>query len=403
MKFIALPVGSGDAFYAETDDGFRVLVDGGRSRRELPHLFQLYTRRTDVDVLVCTHNDADHAEGLIGFLESGLFSKELWLPATWLEAVRSLPDDPAETILFLWKHLHSAWEQGVLPEAQERLDFQEVAWRSIFPEFNEPQPLKDNAQARETSEGQEVLPFDAHLDETTIAALEEHLAFFAAPWPPWYWWREDWGVPSRVFPLVAGPWFAVAQDVRRLLELGWLALNHGIPVRCFQHDPANAGRIMGTWGWPLQPLSARPSCYIPAAKPAKSAERFFRLAFLTTVNRESLVFYLDGGNGLPGVLFTADSDLKDVNVDHVLAWSTATAPHHGSHDNRSAYSRINKLMVWIRSDGYSKARPCVEFLQAPGRRLCTLCRNSEKPKQAVRLYQRRGSWVRLRTRLCECR
>ncbi|CAM3397873.1 Metallo-beta-lactamase domain-containing protein [Rhodothermus bifroesti] len=398
MRFIALPVGQGDAFYAESDAGFKVLVDGGRSRTQLPQLFRRYTGSSGVDVLVCTHNDADHTEGLIGFLESELLCRELWLPGTWLETLQNLPNDPGETILFLREQLLKALKQGSLPEAREGRDFQEIAWRYAFPEFIERRPIRDDSQAHETTEGHDALPLDAYLDESKIEALEAHLELFVDP-PLWYWWLEYpyWRLPSSV----ARSCSTVAKDVRRLLELARLALNRGIPVRCFQHDPLNVGNVTVFPGCPLRPLSAKPSQYVRPPKAANTAY-MFQLARLTTENKESLVFFLDVGNGQPGVLFTADSDLKDVNVSDVPAYSIATVPHHGSHDNRLAYSRINKPMVWVRSDCYCKNRPCAEFLRAPGRRFCTLCPKSGKPRQAVRLYQRKGVWVNLKTRPCAC-
>src|SRR4051812_10695809 len=58
----ALPVRQGDAFFYRRGT-FSALIDGGRSRASLPILFRELLKRTDVDVLVCTHNDADHANG----------------------------------------------------------------------------------------------------------------------------------------------------------------------------------------------------------------------------------------------------------------------------------------------------------------------------------------------------
>jgi glyoxylase-like metal-dependent hydrolase (beta-lactamase superfamily II) len=133
IKFTALPVTQGDAFYAETDDGFRVLVDGGRSRCALPELFRKYTKSDRVDVLVCTHNDADHAEGVLGFLENGLGCGELWLPATWLDALRSLPPDAHGTWEFLWDHFTKLDRQRLL--AQMEGNIQETAWRVAFPDL----------------------------------------------------------------------------------------------------------------------------------------------------------------------------------------------------------------------------------------------------------------------------
>ena len=68
-NFIALPVGQGDAFYLKHND-FSVLIDGGKSVQKLPELFKENTKTNEVGVLVCTHNDADHANGILGFLDS---------------------------------------------------------------------------------------------------------------------------------------------------------------------------------------------------------------------------------------------------------------------------------------------------------------------------------------------
>ncbi|MEW6046869.1 MAG: MBL fold metallo-hydrolase [Bacillota bacterium] len=58
-KFIAIAVAQGDAFFLERD-GRTVLVDGGASARNFLRQFARATGRCKVDIVVCTHNDADH-------------------------------------------------------------------------------------------------------------------------------------------------------------------------------------------------------------------------------------------------------------------------------------------------------------------------------------------------------
>src|ERR1044071_3777100 len=87
-RFIALPVTQGDAFYLERQN-LSVLVDGGRNRSSFGAMFQAITRKNHVDIVICTHNDADHTEGTIGYLQVGLGCKEVWLPGRWLSV---LPD-----------------------------------------------------------------------------------------------------------------------------------------------------------------------------------------------------------------------------------------------------------------------------------------------------------------------
>jgi hypothetical protein len=394
MKFIALPVTQGDAFYAERADGFRVLVDGGRSRRALPELFRRYTRSGGVDVLVCTHNDADHAEGVIGFLESGLDCQELWLPDTWVDALQSVPSEVQHTLRFVWERFESEkLELERLPGEGEG-DVQKEAWQAVFPESlgRQLEGEPEEASAAEGDAGP-ICPSSALSD--VVPAIEEYLE--VTPQIITGGWR--WLFLYRYGDMRDALLSTVLKDMRRLLELARLALDRGVPVRCFRHAPLRAA---GVSGCPLIPLSGRNVKRIAPVAHRRDAETFWRLLHLTTVNRESLVCYLEGLDGEPGVLFTADSDLKDMGLERVQEWSVATAPHHGSRDNRDAYSRVGKPMVWVRSDGYSRVRPCGEFLSAAGKRFCTLCRKGSRPKQAVRLYLRETRWVRWGTLPCCC-
>lgn len=41
-------------------------------------------------MIVCTHNDKDHANGVLEFLDAGCSAGECWLPATWIGVLRRL-------------------------------------------------------------------------------------------------------------------------------------------------------------------------------------------------------------------------------------------------------------------------------------------------------------------------
>jgi len=96
-RFIAVDVGVGDAFYLQRGD-FSALVDGG-SRSGFPRLLHAAIGGDTVSVVACTHNDSDHANGILEFLTGGGRADECWLPATWLEAahriINASPDDVA--------------------------------------------------------------------------------------------------------------------------------------------------------------------------------------------------------------------------------------------------------------------------------------------------------------------
>ena len=63
-----IDVGQGDATLITTEDGERLLVDGGRSKsRIIDRLNALGV--TDLDAILATHADADHLAGLVAVLE----------------------------------------------------------------------------------------------------------------------------------------------------------------------------------------------------------------------------------------------------------------------------------------------------------------------------------------------
>lgn len=73
-----LDVGQGAAAFARLPDGRTFLVDGGRGTGVLRWLRREGVRH--VDVVVASHGDADHAQGLLPVMEN-LHVGQLWLPA----------------------------------------------------------------------------------------------------------------------------------------------------------------------------------------------------------------------------------------------------------------------------------------------------------------------------------
>ncbi|MFC1802159.1 ComEC/Rec2 family competence protein [Patescibacteria group bacterium] len=66
-----LDVGQGDAIFIDTPSGLQVLIDGGKNKsvlRELSSVLPFYDR--SIDVVIATHPDADHIEGLVSVLEN---------------------------------------------------------------------------------------------------------------------------------------------------------------------------------------------------------------------------------------------------------------------------------------------------------------------------------------------
>lgn len=396
-RFIAIPVTQGDSFYLERG-GFSVLIDGGRNHAKFPSMFQRITKRDGVNVIVCTHNDADHANGILGYLEAGLGCEEVWLPGRWLsvlpdvlrpfdEVVKQLADDVAETDT-----------STHVEEPQSSLS-----------------PLEAYAERMhrgriEDSTAEEMLSAERDGWPEQCAQMLEQ----AEPWEALSCCLGSWHPDDRPIWLchhyrMLGPagdqllWSAIdAAD--RIRAIATAAFHRGIPVRWFEFGtgaPSGGTRM-------LQPINGR-----AVAKVYPRVAPLLEYLALTVSNKESLVFWSPAAEGYPGVLFTADSDLTSVSLPSSLDNAIVTAPHHGSEKNANAYSAVASTaqnnaqsITWVRSDGRYRSRPGSTYLRLSSRRLCTLCRHAQASvtaKQAVHLYSRGGTWVRHRaSQGCSC-
>jgi hypothetical protein len=102
FKITFLPARFGDAIWIEYGDAARphfVLIDGGTSgtRHQITSALQKTTQSQPLlDLLVITHIDRDHLEGVLGLLEKdspGFRAEEVWF-----NAFRHLPEDPDEVV-----------------------------------------------------------------------------------------------------------------------------------------------------------------------------------------------------------------------------------------------------------------------------------------------------------------
>lgn len=376
-NFIALPVGQGDAFYLKHND-FSVLIDGGKSVKKLPELFKENTKTNEVGVLVCTHNDADHANGILGFLDSpDLKCNEIWLPGRWLPV---LPD-----VLRPFKEFYDIFVNDI---------------NSIKNESN----IEQNIFEKYADE------ISIEISKDTIESAES-MSIPENGWPERYIDNlkkdESWDYSFHNFfktPEHRFFWLAI-DAAERIQKIALSAFRRGIPVRWFQYDTNNPFNTSTQ----LISINAR-----QISKTTVRNKKFslLRLLALTISNKESLVFWSpQTTDGHPGILFTADSDLKYAKLPKVDEFHSAivTAPHHGSEANANAYAEVKKAakthypsITWIRSDGDFQ-RPGKSYLdQNITKRFCTLCRSSKTPK-TVFLSSSKSGWNPLNgTASCSC-
>jgi hypothetical protein len=385
-RFIAFPVHAGDAFHLQRS-GFSVLVDGGKSRSGFPGMFRARVRRNDfdVDVMVCTHNDADHANGIIGALEEGIRCREVWLPGRWLGVLNDV-FRPVETVV-----------RDIVAGAREYL----LGGSAVEPRPSRSLEEVGQALHREMETDGELLRSEEVFDwpEEVVEALED-----ADTWDAPFVSRRGWGW-LRVWYLLEVPGgpdrmvIEALEAAERIRQIALLAYSNGIPVRWFAHDSAAYS--------PVRPnhLHVVGATQIARVRPLGT---FFERLALTTVNKEGLVLYSPADPRSPGVLFCGDSDLFGMHP-RLRPDDLVTVPHHGAEANRGAYAVIanavggdSSSLTWVRSDSRSRHRPGPTFLQEKGRKFCTICKGGSS-KQAIVFHAAGGHWLTLPDRTgCTC-
>lgn len=303
-EFVAIGVGQGDAFLYRFGDA-TVLVDGGRSRQGLPSKLVGREEIEHLDVLVCTHNDADHASGVLGIFEAGLSVDEVWLPGSWSDRLGDLLRGPS---VFFEELVENTLELE-MGEETEQLDLATLG--DLY---------ADSERFSEERKSNKAVEINALVDEYLASAETAYPTFSTPTFPPWPFgppaphprWLEVWedwyfrlrkfsSRPARLRIL----WEALeaAEMIRAIASAAWHA---GTTIRWFDYRRAQESSAPG--GGRPGFLTMVNAYEILRVRPRHEGQ-FLRFLALTRSNRESLVLYAPGSN-TGGVLFTGDSDLS---------------------------------------------------------------------------------------------
>ncbi len=384
-SFSALPVGQGDAFLLERSE-LRLLVDGGKSRHQAGRLLASRLNFPHLDVVICTHNDTDHAEGVLGLLEGQEISVgEVWLPGRWTERLVDLCSDEDRFFEALLGEV----------EASDHTSLEALA-QSLPAEESAPSLPTDGSSRHRDPETTDASTDPADFEDgELIDALDR-----ASPGLRWLW-------PRYLAQQQRALWMECIEAARRIVAIAVAARDLGCRLRWFDY----AGfRTTGTprGGRPdLMPIN---SVEISARtrRPQLSPLRYLALS---VANRESRVFYSPADDSGPGVLFTADSDLALIPQGLTLgSEDLVTVPHHGSEANANAYAVVERAvgstntLTWVRSDGRFRKRPGAAFRSRQKQALCTRCRGYSSAGQHVDLDGAGATWVvRPQVARCQCR
>ena len=450
--FIALPLTSGEAFLLRTTDDagreWTILVDGGKkyseNSRELAKVLAEVSPRIErIDIVVCTHSDSDHSQGLWYLAEDwygmGRSIGEFWLPGRWANAMPDILTDPSR---FAARLVEGAYEASKRVSYADRKDGDEKASRASFVsrelryrnlageldladdhitsavvaidgEAHAPEDGRSAAAFGLTSAELHLLRADTQESDDSVdpltAALQHadsrskfaEIAFFDE--------RSMWLERSSPVMLEAHMVLQeVAETAQAIRRIALAALERKIGVRWFDFgEYAKTDRPSGGEPGLFEPLCSVEVIPDQAKLTRLSAFMLVTNLRLTRQNVESLVFYRPETRDAPGVLFLGDSRLahgierpeKDFPVRYPQPGRKllVTAPHHGSDHNDNAFSVLDDWLgpngaVFVRNGGQSNQK-LADFLGRTERRCaqCVQCHGKEW-NQWVAVTSSGNSW-----------
>lgn len=362
MKFTALPVNVGDAFLLRSPVG-TILIDAGQNKRHILKLLgQEHLNKNHINLLVCTHYDADHIKGILGVLESYKYSfDEIWLP----EVLGSLSYTISETLMPILKRLRELDSEGIANLLRK-------ARNSSKPEPNFS------------------IPEDPPIKTANLDTLKNHLALSMSTEPLFMWMVYAWDSLCHS----ALPVQAMLANLSAAITTVSSSLSSGAHVRWFKYSQS---LVDASYGFGMSAMNSTET-----AVTLYSPDVFLQQLYLTTINVESLVFKFSC-EPYPDGLFCADSNLSFTSTPIQLKEkSVVTAPHHGSASADAAYCLIGGSdLIYVRSDRSQTKRPGNGFLRMDRRRrYCTICRNVGPPQKVVISYT--GNSPRVHGKKCKC-
>jgi hypothetical protein len=357
MKFIALDVNVGDSFVLEEGCN-KYIVDGGKNKNTIVSKLKK-NGIVDINVVICSHYDNDHLNGIIGMFNSNKINiKELWLPDIFGDIAFTLSRNPEFALELLY---------GDIPNIQSEKET----------------TLENYLEKQETIEqndiNEQVYIFD-------ISVLE------------YIWEKMNRFCSCRLFKFSADN-IKYIVNIQKIMSLVIHATYSGVHIRWLKYKGTLTKKRISRY----YELYALNSCE-KNLQVYKRNNFYLALYVLSKINKESLVFQFEKA-GLPNVLFTADSDLGFCREEYIQLRdnSIVTASHHGSSANSCVYQIVQgNNLTYVRSDQITNKRPCKEYISLPVK-YCTVC-NTITPKQQVTLEydQNTQLWVPVNTKHCSC-
>jgi Metallo-beta-lactamase superfamily len=391
LKFTAFDVQEGDAFLLEKDEK-KILIDGGKDRgNKFPEKF-LSTGIKQLDLIVCTHADSDHAEGLINLLRSDddLTCKEIWIPAKWQRYIDKIK---ANRVGFIIKLIHeikfksqdkSLVEMVKSAEKTYELEPEEKVFENVesiysnFSSITYCREMKDSNGYKTTNPSQyekylliklapsEVKHYsNGFLFELNGGGLILHLHGIGELTDSQF---EDFREALGKY----GKLEALLDEVnKKSIKISWFELVEN-PMTKEDYDAYDEQGLL------------TPLCHykITTYTHKRSSEPILEMLPKYNPNKISLVLASKRTDTNPLIIFSSDSDFEKIENIPSEENMLITVPHHGSKSNIEALDKCievskGKNPLWIRGDSHriTMSESFITKVKSLEKTYCTLCRD----------------------------
>jgi len=376
--FTAFSKLAGDAFLISNSDNL-YLVDGGKKRDFLVNRLNGQCINS-INVVICTHTDADHINGIYGLMRSHIHVGEYWLPESFAAIALRIEEEGGgiENIEKLFKQKN---KDHFISKYEERYGVgSEIIYNS----------------------GEEIR-HDLRIEtlQTVSSKIYKCLSAILGCGIEFHTCRKD----CRNFDYCKTPSQHVlganlvkksGYDSDMLQYMASLAdiydaLSKLKPkIRFIRYVGKKVDSGMGN---DFVCLNGIDDGYISLRKTESIAD----IVHLTKCNKESLVYkYVPDVEQRAGILFCADSDFSflkgnEINLPDI---GIATAPHHGSPSNDAVYGLVKGTFIWVKSSiANSTGKPSPVKFYKQTSRYCTRCNSSTAHEQDVVFVYQGGNWT----------
>lgn len=383
--FKALAVNQGDAFYFERN-GTNVLIDGGSSKDVL--IQQLNKENIKrIDIIVVTHNDFDHSNGIIGLLEKKRKFRqtdtEIWVPCSFGSVLEKCPSKD------------SAYDQ-IIPDYQKRLDIPfngdfkkemlAIIEGTVYDKYDHYWEVVESSEKKQNNisfprySQEEKLPIEKITKKYCHNRNKEQK-------------RKDLQLLSQIkFLLVK------YNKIKKIIDL---SKQRKIKIRYFEYTNTPNGQTNGGKKDILEPVNSVEKTSVSNSK------NILALLKLSLENKYSLVFCSPKAEDFPGILFSADSDFS---FNQTIPWKNEmiiTVPHHGSASNNNVYQRYhneNKTIssnIWVKTYHDKVQNNISQYYRRMNEKYCVRCKIDNHHSTVV-FQNGHANWVPNPWNNCVC-